>query len=236
MSTPSPNVHPMVRVGTAAHFKLYNNAWHRTEKYPGKCSCGIDPIHATVVRPSIDDSWRYVPDTSWGSCLSKLAKHDEANYTSIDRVHVASLKDGAMLVIGMRVQFDDDVAHNYEQGKSGEWYLETVARDQNGDGVPVARLREKVTGVFVHAPLHWLTEWKEPEPEPDPDPQPDTLYSVRVAFVLETTSDARLACFLCKKEQCTHEFTFRGEGDRVAIGAHEACLCAITGATPQRLV
>jgi len=138
-----PSVHPLVRVGVAAHFQLRNRTWHRTEIYPSRCICRIDPLTADYVRPSIDDSWRLCPEDQWAPCLSKLVRFEE------------SRDGGHRLEVGMRVELDEDAAHLYEEGKPGEWYVEMFGK-RDGDPTPIVRLRDKVTEVYVWAPLHWV--------------------------------------------------------------------------------
>jgi len=134
-----PSVHPLVRVGVAAHFQLRNRTWHRTEIYASKCLCGIDPMTADYVRPSIDDSWRYSPEDTWAPCLSKLVRFEESAHPKLE--------------VGMRAAIDEDAAHLYEEGRPGEWYVELLAKR---DGAQVVRLRDRITEVSVWAPIHWV--------------------------------------------------------------------------------
>lgn len=222
----APNVHPLVRLGTAAHFQLYDRSWHRTETYPGKCTCGLDPMISTLVKPSLDDSWRYAPDTAWGPCISKLVKHEEAQGSG----SILMLKDHTPLALGLRVAIDPDAAALYEEGQSGEWYVESIGREIDGEpSYAIVRLRELKTQVFYLAPSHWLTAWKPATKENTMVSFENESQRLVAAIVVTPTDDAQIACFLCRKEQCTHEFTFRGDGSRSALGVHEECLRAIDG-------
>ena len=229
--TTAPNVHPLVRVGTAAHFQLYNRSWHRTENYPGKCTCGINPMTADIVKPSLDDSWRYVPDTAWGPCISKLVKHEEAQVGILGGNLM--LKDHTPLALGLRVVIDPDAAALYEEGQSGEWYVESIGRPVDGEpSYAIVRLRELKTQVYYLAPSHWLTTWKPPAPKEEPVVSFDDSHDnkLSLAFALEPTTDDNITCFLCHKDDCTHEFTFRGMGNRTTIGSHMKCMETIQGA------
>ncbi len=233
------NVHPMVRVGAAAHFMMPDKTWHRSETYPGVCLCGKNPMHATNVKPSVDDSWRYVPDHLWGACISKLAKYEEhAGPTFM------SLKDGTTLTTGMRVVLDPEAALLYDQGTKAAWYVETIGRAASGDVAPIVKIRDKSTGVYAWSPVHWLTSWTEPPPA-EPEPLPELAAAAMAASVdatvisgrmvmtitLSSSSDQGLVCFLCHRYQpaCTHEFQHRVDGRRAFVGAHDECLRQVEG-------
>lgn len=147
------NVHPLVRVGTAAHFQLRNRVWHRTEQYPSRCTCGIDPLTADAIKPSLDDTWRYTTEDHQAACITKLLR--------IELDPAPGTRGG--LEIGMRVAIDEDAAHLYEPGGGGEWYLEAFGK-RDDDGAPIARLRDKITEVYVWAPLHWISPWSTVKP------------------------------------------------------------------------
>ncbi len=222
MSTPTPNVSPLVKLGTAAHSQLYNKVWHRTEAWPAPCTCKINPMQSEYVKPSIDDAWKYVPDTAWGPCLQRFAQTGSPHEIGGG----LTLRCGTKLEIGIRVILDGDVSSQYEEGKSGEWVVEGYGANASDPDSVVVRIKERTTGVYCLAPSHWLTGWKEPQ-------RPDlvaaaSFFPLQLAFVIEPTNDERITCFLCKKPKCSHEFTFR-DSDRISIGVHATCASRIDG-------
>lgn len=229
MSTPAPNVNPLVRVGAAAHFQLYNRMWHRTEHYPSKCTCDVDPLQSVVVKPSVDDSWRYAPDDTWAPCISRLMRDHYSEVTH----------DGPRFTVGMRVSFTDDrVAALYEQGKSGEWFIEGFGRDLDGNQIPTVRIRDVVTQVWAWAPTHFIKPFDEQPEQPKPkessmggmaEPPRDKELPIKAQIPLRPTDDEMLTCVFCHREQCTHEIDVRLPGQRSAFGVHGACIRGIVG-------
>jgi hypothetical protein len=182
-------------------------------------------MQAAIVKPSLDDSWRYAPDTAWGPCISKLVKHEEANSSG-----PLALKDHAPLTLGLRVTIDSDAAMLYEDGVEGEWYVEGIGRPVDGEpAYAMVRLRDLKTQVYCLSPSHWLTAWKPPAPKEETMALETEVKRLVAAISVVPTSDDQITCFLCRKSTCTHEFTFRGDGSRSALGAHEDCLREIEG-------
>lgn len=227
MSTTAPNVHPLVRVGTAANFRLYNGQWHRTEHYPAKCTCEIDPMQSVSVKPSIDHEWKYAPDTTWGACISRQVK-DEGEFFALTDFGVARI------AIGMRIQFDAKAQELYEQGKSGEWYVEAIGRDIDGQPQAIAKIREKQTNVYTWAPFAWISEWTEVSAQKETEPMVDMTTKadpIKALIPLKPTDDEEITCFICHRPKCTHEFDSRVRvyGYRTSVGVHDECIRGIVG-------
>ena len=53
------------------------------------------------------------------------------------------------------------------------------------------------------------------------DPLPPTA-SLTLRF--KRTDDCELTCFLCGRQGCTYEFSYRARGARVTAGAHTDCV------------
>lgn len=222
MSTTSPNVHPMVKVGAAAHFQLYNRTWHRTEHFPSRCLCDTDPMTAVVVKPSIDDSWRYAPDSTWGPCISRLMRDE--------RMQEGTMLGGKMFQIGMRVALDPKAQALYDQGGSGgEWYLEALGHDSKGEPAPIAKIRERVTQVYAWAPMAWISEWTDQAKESSVVDMRETETPLKARIPLKPTDDSELTCIFCHRGDCTHEIDVRLPGQRAAFGIHGACVRGVVG-------
>jgi hypothetical protein len=226
MSTPTPNIHPLVRLGNSAHFQLANRNWHRTESYPSPCLCGYPPSQAVSVKPGIDDSWRYSPDDTWGPCISKLADRG-ADHPHRDYV---AMQDGSSHVfeVGQRVRIKDVAATQYELGKSDHWVIEALGFKQDDGTVRVARIRAD-HGLWVRVPLTWIEPWTEQTKE-EPMVDMRTLADpMTIKFKLTPTDDAEITCIVCQRQECTHEFTSRAAGQRTSLGIHGACAKGIIG-------
>ena len=53
------------------------------------------------------------------------------------------------------------------------------------------------------------------------DPLPPTA-SLTLRF--KRTDDLELMCFLCGRQRCAYEFSYRARGARVTLGAHTDCV------------
>ena len=52
------------------------------------------------------------------------------------------------------------------------------------------------------------------------DPFPKTI---TLTIKCEMSDDLTLTCFLCGRDQCEYEFSYRARGQRVTSGAHRDC-------------
>ena len=53
------------------------------------------------------------------------------------------------------------------------------------------------------------------------DSRPDLITAL---LPLHRCDDGELTCFLCNQPHCEHEVRWRGDGRRVTIGVHRACV------------
>lgn len=102
-------------------------------------------MQADRVHPSLDDSWRFSSGEHQGPCITTLLRVEHGTPDALE--------------VGMRVTIDPRAIHLYDPSGGGEWYLEALGK-RNVDGAPIARLREKVTEVYVWAPVHWIEPYR----------------------------------------------------------------------------
>lgn len=92
---------------------------------------------------------------------------------------------GRPLYVGTPVRFTHDVAHLYDEGKSGRWYVESLG-DRNASVYPLAdkappdaksrmaacrvlQIRDTTTSVWAFAPALWLVAAGEESRSPERD-------------------------------------------------------------------
>lgn len=131
--------------------------WHLLESDADKCRCGIRITAWDVVARVIEPRNGVVTSANSAPCVFGLAP-------SMERPGTEALKTGD------RVEFTTaDAAARYDDTGHCEWYFEQMGISQKDDrgrdipvgqpGEPVARLRDKRTGVYVHAPMEWIRKF-----------------------------------------------------------------------------
>lgn len=144
--------------------------WHLLEGDADKCRCGIRITAWDVVARVIEPRNGVVTSVNSAPCVFGLAPALSERSA-----------DGA-LKTGDRVEFTTaDAAARYDDTGHCEWYFEQMGISQKDDrgrdipvgqpGEPVARLRDKRTGVYVHAPMEWIRKFTIGAPAPTHDPE-----------------------------------------------------------------
>lgn len=170
-----PHINPLVKTNQPALFQMDNGDWHRSETYPDKCTCNAYPMHAMLVKPAFDDSWRLGPLGNVRECVLRWGQRSaetgakaraHASFPAA-RVTIAAdtskANDGLIpepFMIGERVDFDPVAKERYEDG---EWHIETVGVGPFGEPAVAAKIFNKQTGVYAWAPLTWLKRWEAPK-------------------------------------------------------------------------
>lgn len=131
--------------------------WHRTDKYPDRCACGVDPSasNTSVVKRYVEpsDAWKFDDPDRIGECIEPKDTTKPSEFA-----------------IGQRVSLTVAAGNLYEQTtKDDDWFIEEfgvkAAANRGHADAPIAKIMNRRNGFYTWAPLSWLRAHEEPAPD-----------------------------------------------------------------------